>query len=132
MRALSAPCELGSVSAGTMPLAVALMRATGIKAHVVTGKAGSGYDVTGHAWMEFHNDERWVEMDPTFASGVVNVVDPSGRGGILLPVSHCGNRELPVNARINELVNARIFVSTAGKSCAPHCWHHRTIHAQRP
>jgi len=52
-------------------LAVALLRAAGIKSHVVTGKAGSGYDVAGHAWVEFYNGERWVEMDPTFASGVV-------------------------------------------------------------
>jgi|GEM_PF-2845225 len=52
-------------------LAVALLRAAGIKSHVVTGKAGPGYDVAGHAWVEFYNGERWVEMDPTFASGVV-------------------------------------------------------------
>ena len=53
-------------------LAVALLRAAGIKSHVVTGKAGSGYAVAGHAWVEFYNGDRWVEMDPTFASGVVS------------------------------------------------------------
>lgn len=52
-------------------LAVALLRAAGIKSHMVTGKAGSGFAVTGHAWVEFYDGERWVEMDPTFASGVV-------------------------------------------------------------
>ncbi|MDB4895258.1 MAG: transglutaminase protein, partial [Firmicutes bacterium] len=53
-------------------LAVALLRAAGVKSHIVTGRAGSGYDVAGHAWVEFYNGDRWVEMDPTFASGVVS------------------------------------------------------------
>lgn len=53
-------------------LAVALLRASGIEAHEVVGKAGSGYDVAGHAWLEAHIGDRWVQMDPTFASGVVS------------------------------------------------------------
>lgn len=52
-------------------LAVAMLRAAGIPSHVVVGKAGSGFDTAGHAWVEFLDGQRWVEMDPTFAAGVV-------------------------------------------------------------
>lgn len=52
-------------------LTVALLRASDIEAHIVTGRAGSGFATTGHTWVEFRAGDRWVEMDPTFASGVV-------------------------------------------------------------
>lgn len=52
-------------------LTVALLRAAGMKAHIVTGKVGAGYGSTGHAWVEVLIGDRWVEMDPTFASGVI-------------------------------------------------------------
>lgn len=56
-------------------LTVALLRAGGLEAHVVTGKAGSGFRVVGHAWVEVRLGERWVEMDPTFGAGVVDGTD---------------------------------------------------------
>ncbi len=50
---------------------MALLRAAGMEARLVTGEAGSGFLRTGHSWVEVKVGDRWVEMDPTFASGVI-------------------------------------------------------------
>lgn len=55
-------------------LAVALARAAGLESRIVVGKAGqpnSPFGVTDHSWVEVRVGDRWLEMDPTFASGVV-------------------------------------------------------------
>lgn len=52
-------------------LAVALLRAAGMEAHVVTGTVVSGFFPQDHAWLEVRVGDRWLEMDPTFASGHV-------------------------------------------------------------
>jgi hypothetical protein len=45
-------------------LSVALLRASGMQAQVVTGFAGQN-----HAWVETKVDGRWLTMDPTWGSG---------------------------------------------------------------
>ncbi|MFG6497538.1 transglutaminase-like domain-containing protein [Fictibacillus sp. UD] len=45
-------------------LAIALLRASGMEAQVVTGYAGQN-----HAWVETKVDGRWLTMDPTWGSG---------------------------------------------------------------
>lgn len=45
-------------------LAIALLRASGMEAQMVTGFAGQN-----HAWVETKVDGRWLTMDPTWGSG---------------------------------------------------------------
>jgi Transglutaminase-like superfamily len=45
-------------------LAIALLRASGMEAQMVTGYAGQN-----HAWVETKVDGRWLVMDPTWGSG---------------------------------------------------------------
>jgi hypothetical protein len=45
-------------------LAIALLRASGLEAQMVTGYAGQN-----HAWVETKVDGRWLTMDPTWGSG---------------------------------------------------------------
>lgn len=52
-------------------LAIALMRASGVEARYVEGRAGSPWP-GNHAWIEANLDGEWVEMDPTWGSGYID------------------------------------------------------------
>ncbi|NLP49832.1 transglutaminase domain-containing protein [Bacillus sp. RO1] len=52
-------------------LAIALLRASGIEARYVEGRAGSPWP-GNHAWVEANLDGEWVEMDPTWGSGYLD------------------------------------------------------------
>ena len=52
-------------------LAIALMRASGVEARYVEGRAGSPWP-GNHAWVEANLDGEWVEMDPTWGSGYID------------------------------------------------------------
>ncbi|MGD6873259.1 transglutaminase domain-containing protein [Sutcliffiella horikoshii] len=52
-------------------LAIALMRASGVEARYVEGRAGSPWP-GNHAWVEAKLDGEWIEMDPTWGSGYID------------------------------------------------------------
>lgn len=52
-------------------LSIALMRASGVEARYVEGRAGSPWP-GNHAWVEANLDGTWVEMDPTWGSGYLD------------------------------------------------------------
>ncbi|MGD6779942.1 transglutaminase domain-containing protein [Sutcliffiella horikoshii] len=52
-------------------LAIALMRASGVEARYVEGRAGSPWP-GNHAWVEANLDGEWIEMDPTWGSGYID------------------------------------------------------------
>ncbi|MBS4209916.1 transglutaminase-like domain-containing protein [Bacillus sp. FJAT-50079] len=52
-------------------LAAALLRASGIEARFVAGKAGTGPLKENHAWIEANIDDEWLTMDPTWGSGYI-------------------------------------------------------------
>jgi len=52
-------------------LAIALMRASGVEARYVEGRAGSPWP-GNHAWVEANLDDQWIEMDPTWGSGYID------------------------------------------------------------
>ncbi|CAG9622513.1 transglutaminase domain-containing protein [Sutcliffiella rhizosphaerae] len=52
-------------------LTIALMRASGLEARYVEGRAGSPWP-GNHAWVEANIDGQWVEMDPTWGSGYLD------------------------------------------------------------
>ncbi|KMJ57474.1 transglutaminase [Bacillus sp. LL01] len=52
-------------------LAIALMRASGVEARYVEGRAGFPWP-GNHAWVEANLDGEWVEMDPTWGSGYID------------------------------------------------------------
>ncbi|MBS4203321.1 transglutaminase domain-containing protein [Lederbergia citrea] len=53
-------------------LSTALLRASGIEARLIGGKAGTGAFKENHAWVEANIDGDWLVMDPTWGAGFVD------------------------------------------------------------
>ncbi len=47
-------------------LTVTLLRAAGVPAQMRDGMAASGDELVAHAWVAYHDGERWREIDPTW------------------------------------------------------------------
>lgn len=47
-------------------LTVSLLRSAGVPAEVRSGMAAEGGDMVAHAWVAYHDGERWFEIDPTW------------------------------------------------------------------
>jgi transglutaminase-like putative cysteine protease len=47
-------------------LTVSLLRAAGVPAEVRDGMAADGDEMVAHAWVGYHDGERWHEIDPTW------------------------------------------------------------------
>lgn len=52
-------------------LTVSLLRAAGVPAEVRSGMAASERELVAHAWVAYHDGERWNEVDPTFGRASV-------------------------------------------------------------
>ncbi|MCX4241226.1 transglutaminase-like domain-containing protein [Paraliomyxa miuraensis] len=53
-------------------LTVTLLRAAGVPAEVRDGMAASGDELVAHAWVAYHDGERWHEIDPTWGRSMVS------------------------------------------------------------
>ncbi len=47
-------------------LTVSLLRAAGVPAEMRDGMAAEGDEMVAHAWVGYHDGERWHEIDPTW------------------------------------------------------------------
>ncbi len=64
-------------------LFVAMARALGLPARLVSGMAYSGGSFGGHAWVEVYAG-RWIELDPTWGTDFVDATHVRGASGDLL------------------------------------------------
>jgi tetratricopeptide (TPR) repeat protein len=64
-------------------LFVAMARALGLPARIVSGMAYSGGSFGGHAWVEVYAG-RWIELDPTWGTDFVDATHVRGASGDLI------------------------------------------------